>query len=269
MMASKRDYYEVLGVAQDGGRRGDQEGVPQAGHAVPPRPQRRRRGGGEKFKEAAEAYEVLRDPREAAVLRPLRPRRPEGRAAGSLRRRRPRSRPVRRHVRRASSAAAAAAGGSARAAAAGADLQDVLEIDLVEAATGVEEVGHASARGATARRAAAPGRSRARSRPRAGAAGGQGVVRPAAGLLPHPADLPRLRRPRGDHHRPVPDLPRRRPRRRPRGRSKSTSRRASTPATASGCPGEGEAGDAGRAAGDLYSSSASASTRSSSATART
>ena len=45
-MASKRDYYEVLGVAKDADDERDQEGLPQAGHAVPPRPQRRRRGGG-------------------------------------------------------------------------------------------------------------------------------------------------------------------------------------------------------------------------------
>ena len=39
-------HYEMLGVPQGRVRRRDQEGVPQAGPPVPPRPQPRRRGGG-------------------------------------------------------------------------------------------------------------------------------------------------------------------------------------------------------------------------------
>ena len=42
---SKRDYYEVLGVAEDGERRRAQERVPQAGDEVPPGSQSRRQGG--------------------------------------------------------------------------------------------------------------------------------------------------------------------------------------------------------------------------------
>ena len=44
-MASRPDYYKILGVEQERLRRGDQEGLPQARAPVPPRPQRRRQEG--------------------------------------------------------------------------------------------------------------------------------------------------------------------------------------------------------------------------------
>ena len=59
---SKRDYYEVLGVATHGDRAGDQERVPQAGAAsTTPIAIPATRQPKSKFKEAAEAYAVLAD----------------------------------------------------------------------------------------------------------------------------------------------------------------------------------------------------------------
>ena len=65
-----RDLYSVLGVSKQGERRGDQEGLPQAGAPVPPRPQPRRQGGRGEFKEVQEAYDTLSDPRSASSTTP-------------------------------------------------------------------------------------------------------------------------------------------------------------------------------------------------------
>ena len=64
-----RDLYSVLGVSQQGERRRDQEGVPQAGAQVPPRPQPgRRRGRGALQGGPGGLRHALR-PREAQAVR--------------------------------------------------------------------------------------------------------------------------------------------------------------------------------------------------------
>ena len=78
-------------------RRRDQEGVSQAGARAPPRRQHRTtREAEEKFKEAAEAYEVLSDPEPPQHLRRLRPRGPALRRLGPAHRR---LRQLRGHLR--------------------------------------------------------------------------------------------------------------------------------------------------------------------------
>ena len=63
---AKRDYYEVLGARARRRRGGDQEGLPQARVRESSRPQSRTTPQAEqRFKEATEAYEVLRDPSSA------------------------------------------------------------------------------------------------------------------------------------------------------------------------------------------------------------
>ena len=91
-----RDYYEVLGVgrnASDGELKKAFRGLARELH---PDVNDHDPEAEEKFKEAAEAYEVLSDRRAAPDLRPVRPRRPE---AGRLLDRRPGLRELRRHLR--------------------------------------------------------------------------------------------------------------------------------------------------------------------------
>ncbi len=59
-MDQKRDYYEVLGVAKECVGRRDKEGLPQACYQISPRQKPpATKEAEEKFKEAAEAYDVL------------------------------------------------------------------------------------------------------------------------------------------------------------------------------------------------------------------
>ncbi len=58
---SKRDYYDVLGVAKDAQRSAAQERVPQARHAVSPGQEPGDKDSEAKFKEINEAYQVLAD----------------------------------------------------------------------------------------------------------------------------------------------------------------------------------------------------------------
>jgi molecular chaperone DnaJ len=58
---AKRDYYEVLGVDQKRVRRRDQEGLSQEGQGTSPRPQQGQPHAETEFKEANEAYDVLKD----------------------------------------------------------------------------------------------------------------------------------------------------------------------------------------------------------------
>ena len=74
-MATKRDYYEVLGLKKDCGTDDIKKAYRQM--ALKNHPDRNP-GDAEaegRFKEAAEAYEVLSDTGEAPAVRPLRPRR--------------------------------------------------------------------------------------------------------------------------------------------------------------------------------------------------
>ena len=196
-------------------------------------------------------------PAEAAALRPLRPRRAGRDGRPRLPRRRVGLRHVRRPVRRL--LRRRAAGGGPRG---GRDLQTTLEIDLVEAVPRHEEVDHDPPRGDAARSARQRREARHASRPPAGAATAT-ASSSSAGLLPHPADLPGLRRPRRGHHRPVPDLPRRGPGRRPPDDWKSTIPPGVDTGMRVRLNGEGEAGEPGGRAATCTSSSGSASTRSS------
>ena len=64
-----RDYYEVLGVGRGAPRRRDQEGLPQAGPRVPPRPQPRRPGGGGALQGGPGRLRHALRPREAQGVR--------------------------------------------------------------------------------------------------------------------------------------------------------------------------------------------------------
>ena len=97
---SKRDYYEVLGVAR-GRRPSRRSRAPTASSRMQHHPDRNPgdKAAEEKFKEAAEAYAVLADARQARGLRPLRPcRRQSGRRSRGLRSEHLRR--LRRHLRR-------------------------------------------------------------------------------------------------------------------------------------------------------------------------
>ena len=58
---AKRDYYEILGVSEGRVGRRDQEGLSPEGERASPRPQLRQPEAEAQFKEANEAYEVLKD----------------------------------------------------------------------------------------------------------------------------------------------------------------------------------------------------------------
>ena len=57
---ANKDFYTVLGVAKDADP-AHQEGLPQAGAREPPRLQAGRQGQRDRFKQVAEAYDVLGD----------------------------------------------------------------------------------------------------------------------------------------------------------------------------------------------------------------
>ena len=101
-MATERDYYEVLGVARTAS-----DGEIAAAYrklAVKYHPDKNPgdEEAIERFKEAAEAFEVLNDPQKRAAVRPLRPRRRErpGFGAHHFTRRGGHLLGVRRHLRR-------------------------------------------------------------------------------------------------------------------------------------------------------------------------
>ena len=115
LMATERDYYELLGVSRDADEQTIKKAFRRLARQLHPdvstEPDAEAR-----FREVAEAYEVLSSTRDARALRPVRPRRaPLGRLhADAFRRRRP-QRPVRgvlrrRPVRRRRAAAAAQRG---------------------------------------------------------------------------------------------------------------------------------------------------------------
>ena len=75
-MATKRDYYEVLGLERQATPEQIKKAYRQAALKFHPDRNRTIPTAEKKFKEAAEAYEVLSDDTEAEHLRPVRPRRP-------------------------------------------------------------------------------------------------------------------------------------------------------------------------------------------------
>ena len=108
-MAEKRDYYEVLGVAKNANADEIKKAYRKAAIKYHPDKNPGDKEAEEKFKEAAEAYDVLSNPRQAGPLRPVRPCRHErGRRRRRRRFRRFRRRlldgghllAVRRHLRR-------------------------------------------------------------------------------------------------------------------------------------------------------------------------
>ena len=222
-----------------------------------------------KFNEVTEAYEVLRDPQKRQVYdryghEGLANGGPGGCRAAS--------------TSPTSSATCSAdffGGGGAAAAAAGprrgADIQAVLDIDLLEAATGVKKSVHRSRRGATARPAAAAGRSRARRPTRASAARARArsTSRPA-GCSPFQQACRGVRRPRAwsspTRARPAAGSAASRPRETVDHRH---ARRAWTRGNGSRSRATGTRASRARRAATWNSSSASASTSSSSATGTT
>ena len=68
-MATRPDYYKTLGRRQEGDRRGDQEGLPQARAQVPPRPQPRRQEGRGALQGDLPGPRRARRPREAQAVR--------------------------------------------------------------------------------------------------------------------------------------------------------------------------------------------------------
>ncbi len=74
-MATKRDYYEVLGLKKDCRGRRDQEGLSADGPEEPPRPQPRRRRGGRPVQGSRRGLRGPLRPAEAPAVRPLWPRR--------------------------------------------------------------------------------------------------------------------------------------------------------------------------------------------------
>ena len=64
---AKRDYYEVLGVAKGADCGRDQKGLSSKGERTSPRSQCRQSNAEAQFKEANEAYEVLKDAEKKAA----------------------------------------------------------------------------------------------------------------------------------------------------------------------------------------------------------
>ncbi len=72
---AKRDYYQVLGVERSVSDGDIKKAFRRLARELHPDVNAHDPEAEEKFKEAAEAYEVLSDPGAATDLRPLRPRR--------------------------------------------------------------------------------------------------------------------------------------------------------------------------------------------------
>ena len=248
---AKRDYYEVLGVSRDASEAEIKKSFRRLARELHPDVNAHDPEAEEKFKEAAEAYEVLSDAERRRTYDQLRPRGPALRRL-QLPDGRLRQHPG--HLLDASSAAtpsAAAPAGPRRAATSGA----VVEVTLAEVLEGDRARGPASRRSASASTATATAPSPApRSTPASAAREPARSGADAQRLRPgRPRDALRpLRRRRARRRDPVRDLRRRRARRRgahlgggrpgrDRGRPADPHRRA--PATRA---------TPARAAGDLY-----------------
>ena len=246
-----RDPYEVLGVGRDADETEIKKAFRRLARELHPDVNRHDPDAEEKFKEAAEAYEILSDPERRATYDRyghdgLRSRRLCAQLRGLRLDLRPLRRVLRRRVRRGS-----ARGGPMQ----GGDVAVSAEVTLAQAATGAEvelsfeaidTCEHCHGNGAE------PGTPiddlRALRRRRRAAGGVALALR--AGRAPG-----RLRRVRRRGARPraaVRALRRPRARGAPAHAARRRPRRASPTASASASPGRGHAGERGGPPGDLY-----------------
>ena len=252
-----RDYYEVLGVGRDADETEIKKAFRRLARELHPDTNSDDPEAEEKFKEAAEAYEVLSDAERRRAVRRLRPR------GAALRRLRAELRGLRLglgHVLARSSARAGSTPRSGRARPArrpmqGADVAVAVAIDLARG--GARRDGRGRLRGRRALRALPRQRRRARhadrhlrALPRRG---------PAAGGLAHalrPArahrGLRRLRRRRPRARAAVQRLPRARAASARSARCASTSRPGIADGQRIRLTGRGHAGERGGPNGDLY-----------------
>ena len=217
--ASVADYYELLGVSPLGAApTSSRRRTASKARELHPDANPDDRAAAERFKEVAQAYEVLSDADQRARYDRFGEAGVGGAAGGPqrrrhLRRRRPR-RPVRGVLRRRQNPFG---GGGRRGPAGpprGQDLEVVADITFEQAVFGATDPGHAEAPAALRRlrrlgrrRRHAAGDVRRVQRPRSGAAGAPEPARPDG----HQRPVPALRRPRPGHRHAVPDVPRRGP----------------------------------------------------------
>ena len=210
----KRDFYEVLGLTKDA----DDDALKKAYRRLAMQYHPDRNPGDADadghFKEAAEAFEVLRDPQETRPLRPLRARGAGGRAESRLPQRRIDLRHLRRHLRRGRPAARAARRQRPATHPRGRPARGVPGRETRPEDPAQRAMRHLRRFRGEARQPA--GDVQALQRP--------GRRHPGAGLLPRPADVRRVPGSGHRHHRPVQDVSR------PGGRPGRARRGADHPA---------------------------------------
>ena len=249
---TERDYYELLGVSRDA----DEAEIKKAfrGLARELHPDvSDAPDAEERFREVVEAYEVLSKPETRELYDRFGH---AGLRSGGFQPDASSTSATSPTSSRRSSATTSSARRARRGAARGADVAAQVEIELVEAASGVDAVGAVPGRAAVRRLRRQRRRARhSRRRParRAAATGGsQQVSRNAFGEFVRVQACPTLPGPGASIEHPCRDVRGRRPQASRSARSRSRSRRGSTTASGSGSRGEGHAGAARRRAGDLY-----------------